>query len=94
MIGAKVVACESNYKWGFVKGDTLEITDRGHGTVYRANNLTRPNFGGRRYVLISDSEFKFVSNPCEFIRDKGKRTVRIVKILGITVYKEVIGEDK
>lgn len=53
-----VKAKESSYRWGYKKGDILEITDEGENGCFLASNLSSPGYGKRSYAIICESEFK------------------------------------
>jgi hypothetical protein len=86
MNGAIVIAKVTCESFGYKKGDTLKIRRRGTDpSIFFADNLTRPNYGGQNVAVIADKEFKLISGP-------GVKAIREKTLFGITYYREIIKE--
>jgi hypothetical protein len=82
MIGERIIATKSSYRWGYEKGDTLKVTGYGasNSFVY-AVNLTRPRYGGNRTAILHRSEFKVAPSI------KRGEVTKEIRILGIPIYR-------
>ncbi|WP_010495035.1 hypothetical protein [Paenibacillus elgii] len=60
--GAKIIAKCTSERWGYRKGDVLEVEQRDLHEYVAARNLTVPGRYGRDTAILAPDEFKYAKD--------------------------------